>query len=103
MLDITLSIKNFRCFSDSDPVQLTLKSGVTAFVGPNNAGKSSLLRMFFELRGLFASVANNPATVQTWLRGQNTGFGLAGVPDPLAILHDGNQRPMTLQIDCPPS
>lgn len=102
MLDLTLTIKNFRCFDDSDPAQLTLKSGVTALVGPNNAGKSSLLRMFFELRGLFALVAGTPGAVQAWLRGQNAGFGLAGVPDPLAILHDGNHRPMTLRIDCQP-
>lgn len=102
MLDVTLTIKNFRCFEDSDPVHLALRSGVTALVGPNNAGKSSLLRMFFELRDLLVRSANDPSVLQAWLGGGIAGFNLAGVPDALAIIHDGNQRPMTLRIDCPP-
>jgi len=100
MLDADLTIKNFRCFADSNPVQLSLKSGVTALVGPNNAGKSSLLRMFFELRQLFGRIPDSRSR-QEWLRGNKQTIDLAGVPDPSVILHDGNRRPMTLRIDCP--
>ena len=52
-----LTIKNYRCFPDAKPARLILKSGFTAVVGPNNSGKSSLLRFFYELRGLFSGLA----------------------------------------------
>lgn len=101
LLDLQLTIKNFRCFEDADPVHLELRSGATAFLGSNNSGKSSLLRMFFELRGLLGSAADNGAWVQAWLRGQEVDYGLSGVPDPQAILNDRNSRPMRLRLDCP--
>jgi len=101
VLDLQLTIKNFRCFADANPVQFTLKSGAIALLGSNNSGKSSLLRMFFELRGLLGSIANDSGWIQTWLRGHNVGYGLAGVPDPQAILNDRNDRPMLLRIDSP--
>jgi predicted ATPase len=52
--DITLS--NYRCFSDARPVAIELRKGLTAFVGPNNSGKSALLRFFFEFRPHFEKV-----------------------------------------------
>ncbi len=101
MLELDLTIKNFRCFNDSAPVNLALRSGATALLGTNNSGKSSLLRMFFELRPLLGAAASNNGWTSAWLRGLPVGFGLAGVPDPQSILHDRNNRPMTLRIDCP--
>jgi ABC-type cobalamin/Fe3+-siderophores transport system ATPase subunit len=53
-LDVTL--KNYRCFSDARPVTIELRRGLTAFVGPNNSGKSALLRFFFEFRPFFDQV-----------------------------------------------
>ena len=49
-LDVT--IKNYRSFSDSNPARVTIRDGFTALVGPNNSGKSSILRFFYELRDL---------------------------------------------------
>jgi ABC-type branched-subunit amino acid transport system ATPase component len=51
-----IELKNYRCFADVHPARITLKNGpnFVALIGPNNAGKSSLLRAFFELRPIFA-------------------------------------------------
>jgi hypothetical protein len=46
----TLIVKNYRCFPDSSPVRIDITSGITAFLGANNSGKTSLLRLFMELR-----------------------------------------------------
>jgi ABC-type cobalamin/Fe3+-siderophores transport system ATPase subunit len=50
---IHLTLKNYRCFADSDPTSVQIDEGFTSLVGPNNAGKSTLLRFFFEFRSLF--------------------------------------------------
>ena len=101
MLDLSFTIKNFRCFDDSDPVQFELKSGVTALVGPNNAGKSSLLRLFYELRNLLSGAAVDQGAIQGWLQGSPVGTSFLEVPDVSAIFHDGNERPLVLRIECP--
>ncbi len=45
-----ITIKNYRCFPDDLAVRIDLAPGFTAFVGTNNSGKSSLLRLFYEIR-----------------------------------------------------
>jgi predicted ATPase len=55
---IELTIKNYRCFDDSNPVHLSIERNATAFIGPNNSGKSSLLRFFVEFRDIFARLAS---------------------------------------------
>lgn len=52
-MEFDLELRNFRCFEDSRPATLEFREGLTAFVGPNNAGKSSLLRAAYELRRCF--------------------------------------------------
>ncbi|MBD1914845.1 MULTISPECIES: ATP-binding protein [Cyanophyceae] len=51
--EIKVSIKNYRCFSDLQPAAFRIKAGFTSFVGPNNSGKTSLLKFFYEVRALF--------------------------------------------------
>ncbi|RRQ21916.1 hypothetical protein D6C00_08120 [Thiohalobacter thiocyanaticus] len=99
MLNVSLTLKNFRCFDDSDPVHFDVKSGVTAFVGPNNSGKSSILRMFYELRNAFNQIGADEGATGALLSGQTRPASLLGVPDPSAVLCDRNQRPMTVRID----
>jgi predicted ATP-dependent endonuclease of OLD family len=43
---IRLTIKNYRCFEDSHPLVIEFASDFTAFIGPNNSGKSSCLKFF---------------------------------------------------------
>ena len=53
MIDVELRLRNYRCFGD-EPVRIRIKDGFTALVGTNNSGKSSLRRILYELRQLFA-------------------------------------------------
>jgi ABC-type multidrug transport system ATPase subunit len=50
MVDAKFTIRNYRCFSDEHPLEFTLRDGFTAFVGPNNSGKSFILKFFYEFR-----------------------------------------------------
>jgi ABC-type cobalamin/Fe3+-siderophores transport system ATPase subunit len=98
MLEIAVTLKNFRCFEDQEPAIIHLKPGLTAFVGANNAGKSSLLRMFYELRDLFRRVEDASA-VLSWMRGGSVPIGLQEVPDPTALQSDANERSMTVRLE----
>ena len=57
-MSIEIILKNYRCFSDSRPARITLRKGIIGFVGVNNAGKSSLLKFFYEFRELFGMLTN---------------------------------------------
>ena len=57
-MDIELTIKNYRCFSDAHPAHIIIKQGFTAFLGINNSGKSSILKFFYEFRNLFARLSS---------------------------------------------
>lgn len=46
-------LKNYRCFPDTKPARFELAEGMTAFIGVNNVGKSSLLKFFHEFRSIF--------------------------------------------------
>jgi ABC-type cobalamin/Fe3+-siderophores transport system ATPase subunit len=47
---------DYRCFRREAPATLPVSSGFTAFIGPNNAGKSALIRSLFELRTAFGNL-----------------------------------------------
>src|SRR6266480_2574104 len=51
--EIRLEIKNYRCFPKSRPARFRLRPGITSLIGPNNAGKSTLLKFFYEFRDMF--------------------------------------------------
>ena len=58
-MDIYLTLKNYRCFPESEPAHITISDGWTAFVGVNNAGKSAILRMIYEFRDYFRVLSEN--------------------------------------------
>jgi len=94
------TIKNYRCFPDSRPARLTVRPGFTAFVGSNNSGKSSLLRFFYEFRGLF-QILSNPDELTNLLRsGGLRGFNRApSVRDLADLFCDGNTRDLAIEIE----
>jgi len=59
VVEIRLTIANYRCFGDDHPAEFRLLPGVIGIVGANNAGKSALLRFFWEFRPLFGQLAEN--------------------------------------------
>ncbi len=52
-MDVEITFKNYRCFSDSNPATFLMKDGFTALIGVNNSGKSTILKFFYEFRKLF--------------------------------------------------
>ncbi len=46
-----LYIKNYRCFGDATTILEFSKTGLTALIGPNNVGKSTVLKILDILLG----------------------------------------------------
>lgn len=51
-----IRLHDYRCFRRETPATLELTTGFTGFLGPNNAGKSALIRCAYELRNTFTHV-----------------------------------------------
>ncbi len=97
---IQLEIKNYRCFADDHPVRIDLRDGAIAFVGVNNAGKSTVLRMLFELRSLFTQISEGQP-LQPALNGNpggNNTIQIAGVADAREIFSNRNGRELTITL-----
>ncbi len=69
----TIKISGYRPFRH--PQTLHLRNGVTSFIGPNNSGKSSILRFFYDFRQLFAEI-RSPGNWRQTLTGQRRSFKL---------------------------
>ena len=67
-MNIEITLKNYRCFPDSKPVRISLRPGLSAYIGVNHVGKSTLLRFFYEFRGLFR-VLTDPVQLTQALTG----------------------------------
>lgn len=96
--DITLI--NYRCFAADRPVTLQMRPGLTGLVGPNNSGKSTLVRVFFELRNLLQQFGD-PGFIQRIARGEPHGIGINGVGDPLEIFYNRNTLPVRIELRIP--
>ncbi len=93
---VDLTIKNYRCFADPHPARVALRPGFTAFVGVNNSGKSSLLKFFYELRGLL-QVLVPPGHLLNAVRGQVQSFSVsAATPDITQLFSKTNGRPLEI-------
>jgi len=57
-MHLSIRVKNYRCFGAQSSAGFVLKQGITGFVGENNTGKSTMLRLFYDLRGVFRKAAN---------------------------------------------
>lgn len=96
-MELQIRVKNYRGFEDSTPLLITIGKGFTALVGPNNAGKSSLLKMFYELRGLWSQLANKD-DFRELFRGNIRGLSPQGVNDQREIFCDSNTRDMEIDF-----
>jgi AAA15 family ATPase/GTPase len=101
-VDIELTIKNYRCFSDAKPARITIKRGFTAFIGINNSGKSSILKFFYEFRELLQRLAG-PAIVNS-LNGNTQAFNFPSeIMDQEEVFCNLNNRDLTIQIQLTPT
>jgi len=112
-MDIELTIKNYRCFSDAKPARIIIKQGFTAFLGINNSGKSSLLKFFYEFRDLFGRlsgpglITSNPVQMTSLvagLNGQSQNFYIPPeIVDHEEVFCNLNNRNLTVQIQLIPT
>jgi hypothetical protein len=96
-MKVKLTVQNYRCFSEASPASFEVRDNFTAFVGPNNAGKSTLLRMFYELRALFVSLGN-PAQFRDSVKGASQSFGIPTTPQTSVFPRD-NKNPLELKFE----
>lgn len=89
-----VTLRNYRCFDWNNPATLEFGNGFTAYVGPNNSGKSTALRSIYELRPIFAAIVtmvqNNTYAVQP-----------LGITDPTELVNNNNSTKfqITIEID----
>lgn len=93
-MDLDVTLKNYRCFSNETPARFTVRRGITAFVGPNNAGKSTVLRFFYEFRDLFQRLPNDlPAAA-----GENRATFSVALPDLSELFTKSNPRDLVIEM-----
>jgi hypothetical protein len=98
-----LTIKNYRGFSDQTPVKIEIGEGLTALLGPNNAGKSSLKLFFYEMRELFGvflgGLGANPSLL-SGISGSPIAIGpYPGTSDLAELFNNSNDRNITFEIE----
>jgi hypothetical protein len=99
-MEIDVTLKNYRCFSDERPATIHLRPGFTSFIGPNNAGKSSLLKSFFEFRPLFEASKPEAGLLQGALAGKAQSFSHQPTTfDPTEIFSNSNSRDLSIEIN----
>lgn len=96
----TIEVRNYRCFTESHPLRIDLSNPVTAFVGPNNSGKTSALKFFWEFGQMLYLV---PTSVYA----QNQGSNIFRAPlniqirtnsDQYSVFTEKNARPLTIDF-----
>lgn len=98
-MKIKITLKNYRCFSDSNPARFSLQKGFTSFIGVNNSGKSSLLKFFYEFRDLFRRLSHLDTLLYV-MRGNDSHFDLApSIKDTEEVFCNANNRDLTIRID----
>jgi predicted ATPase len=97
MLSFDLIISNYRCFSAEMPARLEMRPRILGLVGPNNAGKSTLLRFFFEFRQMFAYLQDETA-LRNLANGARQSIQLSGTGDPAEIFNNANDLPVEIAL-----
>lgn len=99
----TIALRNFKRFGQREPAQFAFTPGLTAFVGPNNSGKSSLLKLFYDLRPLWRHLAKD-VTFQNARSGtQSFPYDLESRSDPSSTLSHTPTGDLAIDITFEPS
>lgn len=95
----TLTVKNYRCFTDENPLRLPLTKGNVALIGANNSGKSTALKFFHEFKGLWAMFSDFGNVFAYLDRNDPTPFQFRDLPDYQEVFTDRNDRPILICFD----
>ena len=96
MNEVKITVKNYRCFSDTQPARFVLKNGLTSFIGVNNAGKSSVLKIFYEFRDLFVKSSTSHFLFVN--NGDHPNFP-DEIDDPQEVFNNENNRSMKIEFE----
>lgn len=94
---VEMTVRNYRCFADDEPLRIQLGSGFTALLGPNNCGKSTILRLFYELRDVF-NACFPLDHLQAMAGGNPIGANIRGAQDNQEIFCNRNARPISIEF-----
>jgi energy-coupling factor transporter ATP-binding protein EcfA2 len=94
---LKLTLKNYRCFPAEGAATIDLDREFVALVGPNNSGKSTVLRAIYELRPLF-KLLKNEGVQGSLASGGLLSFPSGTVDDPLEMFNASNDRAISVEI-----
>lgn len=94
---MNITVLNYRAFSDENPGTWKLGDDFTAFVGINNAGKSSPLRLSHELRPTFVVLSGEQALKEAVV-GNFAYHPFQSVADQSEVFCNSNPRDMVLRL-----
>jgi energy-coupling factor transporter ATP-binding protein EcfA2 len=97
-MNLEISVKNYRCFGEQSPARLKLNRGITALIGNNNSGKSTLLRLFQEFSPLFEKLSHDVDTTATIFQQGLQLPPLKSVQDPWKIFHRNSQGDLVISV-----
>jgi len=97
-LEIDVELKNYRCFADGDPARVTIRPGFTALIGKNNCGKSTLLRLFYDCRNMFAKLADHSMLLGAIDKWQPFDLPTPWLGTAEPLFHDGNDRNIVIGL-----
>ena len=97
-MEINVSISNYRCFTYDNPAKFKIQDSIIAFVGPNNAGKSTVLRFLYEFRNLFGKLTHKDG-FESGLIGNQAFEKPPKLDDFNDIFTKLNDRPIKIEIE----
>ncbi|MDR0534687.1 MAG: AAA family ATPase [Verrucomicrobiales bacterium] len=97
-MNLEVSVKNYRCFGEQSPARLKLNRGITALIGSNNSGKSTLLRLFYEFRPLFDKLSHDVDTTASLFQPGLPLPPLKAVQDPWKIFHRESKGDLVISV-----
>jgi energy-coupling factor transporter ATP-binding protein EcfA2 len=101
-MTIRITVRNYRCFTDEFPLSFEWGPGFTAFVGPNNAGKSAALKFLHEFQPVWHHFSDSRKVAELLNAPNDRDFGspaLRDVTDLAEVFSDHSDRPLRIQFD----
>ena len=94
-----LTLRDYRCFRREEPVVIEVHNGFTAYVGPNNAGKSTILKSFYELRPLFQFAQSLLGVWGPNFANRQSVNLLTPITDPSEIINNRRDPALTVELE----